>query len=920
MVMKVNNINSVFFRSQNNTQETKPAQVSLPQIKELNKVTPDFKVTTPQKFTKLGIEQLGNGLQIHSYKLANGHRVSIVPMEGSPAVVKNYINVGSMNETADIKGISHFLEHMAFNGTNGENGHLKLEVGDSFKKIDELGGWANASTNYAITDYVNSSPLLEKSDLEQQIKVIAAMSEDLKLSDEMIEKEKHPVCSEINMILDDPQTIALDQTVRTLFNIKNPADEMVGGSVRHIKNLTRDDVLNYYNKYYTPDNMNLVITGDVNPDKVIELVAKNFNSKKIAHGTKFEEKLVPLQQTIRKDFTNNKARSTDIILGFAGPKNSDVRERVIYDIAKTYLQSHSVGLKQSLKQLNAYPFIESEKISTNPNSPRMIYLATNTSENNSEKALKVMFNTISHIQKPDSKTLSEIKTRILKAKENTFEYSADVNDIIGKAVLNNNLDYVTKYNSILESVTPEEVFDGVKKYFDLNKAAITVVHPQKEISFKGKSREPIDSKTISEYRLKNKFEIGLQNSKSNNISYNISLVTDKPYNKKPGVIEVLNSMYSMGLSNMNENEFSKFKEQNNINLNASVSNTSLDIFSDSSFDNRKLIFDSAQKLLYSPRFTEENLAKAKERIKDCLLRQQETAYSQYLNDDAKNHPYYFSDEEVLANIDNITLDDVKECHKYLLENSRGVITANIPEEHSEVKNEILKVSSKLKQVLPNNIKSFEVYKENNKAKVLTSVNNNSQADIMQMHQFKCENTIQEAVLGRITNSILSSSSIGLFDTLREKEHLAYSVYSTIEKTGDRGEISCNILTTTDNKEIDEISYDNVQKSIDGFNRQIGELKAGKFTDKDLENAKRSMKASLLENEGVHAKLDNLHYGLNSNYGITYANKLYREIDKITKQDIIDFANKIFQNPPIYSIVASKDTLNYNKDYLEALEA
>lgn len=67
-----------------------------------------------------------------------------------------------MNETANIKGISHFLEHMAFNGTNGENGHIKLEAGDSFKKIDELGGWANASTNYAITDYVNSTPLLDK--------------------------------------------------------------------------------------------------------------------------------------------------------------------------------------------------------------------------------------------------------------------------------------------------------------------------------------------------------------------------------------------------------------------------------------------------------------------------------------------------------------------------------------------------------------------------------------------------------------------------------------------------------------------------------------------------------------------------------------------------------------------------------------
>ena len=47
-----------------------------------------------------------------------------------------------------------------------------------------------------------------------------------------------PVCSEINMILDRPSTIALDQTVRTLFNVKSSADELIAGSVKHIKNLS----------------------------------------------------------------------------------------------------------------------------------------------------------------------------------------------------------------------------------------------------------------------------------------------------------------------------------------------------------------------------------------------------------------------------------------------------------------------------------------------------------------------------------------------------------------------------------------------------------------------------------------------------------------------------------------------------------
>ena len=114
--------------------------------------------------------------------------------------------------------------------------------------------------------------------------------------------------------------------------------------------------------------------------------------------------------------------------------------------------------------------------------------------------------------------------------------------------------------------------------------------------------------------------------------------------------------------------------------------------------------------------------------------------------------------------------------------------------------------------------------------------------------------------------------------------------------------------------------EDVKKSIDGFNRQIAKLKAGEFTDKDLENAKLAMKANLLNTEGSSKKLDTINLGLNSKYGITYANKLYNEIDTITKQEIVDFAEKIFRNPPVYSIAASKDTLENNKDYFKTLEA
>ena len=274
----------------------------------------------------------------------------------------------------------------------------------------------------------------------------------------------------------------------------------------------------------------------------------------------------------------------------------------------------------------------------------------------------------------------------------------------------------------------------------------------------------------------------------------------------------------------------------------------------------------------------------------------------------------------MDSIDSITIDDVKECHKYLLENSRGTITVSMPVSlDKKYKNEILESVKNLNPVQPNIIETLELYRPNKNTKVLTKENSNSQADIMEVFKFKNNDTIKEILTARLMNSILSGSSIGLFDTLREKEHLAYSVYSDINRVGDESEISLNILTTTDNKNIGEINYDNVKKSINGFNRQINELVNGNFTDKDLENAKRYLKASLLINEGADDKLSVLHSGMNSLHGIEYFNKLYNEIDSITKDDITNFAQNVFSSKPIYSIVASKDTLDANKEFFAKLE-
>ena len=151
------------------------------------------------------------------------------------------------------------------------------------------------------------------------------------------------------------------------------------------------------------------------------------------------------------------------------------------------------------------------------------------------------------------------------------------------------------------------------------------------------------------------------------------------------------------------------------------------------------------------------------------------------------------------------------------------------------------------------------------------------------------------------------------------EELAYSVRADFGATGNSGKISCKILTTTDNKETGELTYENVVKSIGGFSNQISALLNSKYTDDDLESAKRALKADLLINEGQYRKFSTIYSNVRTKQGVNYDNEVYELIDKITREDIQKYALHMFGNKPIYSIVASKDTLNANNEFFEGLK-
>src|SRR5574344_204894 len=189
---------------------------------EIRETSPVYNVKTPLSYRLESTIKMPNGIIGNCYRLSNGQKVIIIPKEGE-TTIRTFVNTGSMNEPDNLRGISHFIEHNLFNGSEG------LKSGEFFQKVHEMGGDTNASTCYSSTNYYISSNLLNKEDFEDMVKLHASMLETPRFAPEMLDKEKGIISSEINMITQNPENINVNKAIKNLYNIKTSSTDMIGG-------------------------------------------------------------------------------------------------------------------------------------------------------------------------------------------------------------------------------------------------------------------------------------------------------------------------------------------------------------------------------------------------------------------------------------------------------------------------------------------------------------------------------------------------------------------------------------------------------------------------------------------------------------------------------------------------------------------
>lgn len=937
------NVNYINLYNQTKTQDVAtPPQTKTNQTELPSKVASDFNVKVPQTYTKLGVEKMANGQEIHCYKLANGQRVMIAPMKSPKTFVNTYVNTGAMNEKDGERGISHFNEHMAFNGTLGTDGYMKLGVGDVFRKVAEMGGETNASTGMAETNYTIGIPQFNKEDLETAVAMQAAMMNNLEMSDEMVEKEHGPVCSEINMYSDFMPNKANNIATKNLYNVQSSSEDLVAGRVDNIQNVDKKKVTDYYKNNYYPANMTTVITGDVEPEEAVKLIAKHFRGENKPNLDRRFEKLTPIEKTVRKDIISDKAVSTNGTICFNGPANNDAKAQAAIDVAMgiLFLKSNS-RIAAPLKEINAGITPNCSRVSTIPTDGVEISFDIDVPETNSEKALKRLFTELNNFKVKDENELEQVKTSLKSKYQDRYEDPDRLNYIIGSGSLSFGISDITNQEKIIDSLTAKDVEDAVHKYMDTSKASVAVVHPasvtneslktnydkvnNSQVSFKGgvHHSSPIDKTKISNYKLNNNYDIALYDTPQNsNAKAKITYTPKNIIESKPGTEVLLLRMLKDKTANKDVDAFGDYLDKNNISQSISVKEGGvIEISGKMPASNVQNFINITQEQLMMPKFDEATFNKQKDIVKEILSTNEPDAKEGLLKTMYPNSTFGYTAKDILDNIDKVTLNDVKDLYSNIMTNSSATVAVAAPMADRKVQNSVLSSFAQMPAVQLNQPKPYELYKPTEKSKVVTKEAPHSQAEIIQAYNFKDNGNLRDSVAFSLMNRILSNGdTTGLFNNLREKEKLAYAVSSAYSGAGDNSYVACEILTTTDNNDTGEHTYDNVQKSIKGFTNQINKMKNGEFTDKELEIAKKEFKDRLRTSSyGQKNVVEAINNGQTTPYGSNMINEKFDIIDSMTKEDVQKAAQYAFANKPIYSIVASKDTLEANKNFFNELE-
>ena len=322
---------------------------------------------------------------VKKHYLDNGLEILTIKKDTQIASINLGVKVGAIYESLEEKGISHFIEHMLFKGTNKRNNE---ELND---ELQSLGGEYNAYTDYNSTVYTISC-LSEE--LENACILLGDMITSSNFPEEEIERERGVILAEMRTSKDDIEDLSFKRVNEVAFN-SSPLRYDVTGLEEVVKGLKRDDIKRFYNKYYTPKNSLITMVSSMEHEDAKELISREFSNwqgaEEVEHPVICEDN-TPLKKV---SYKNDMEQSTIVYLYtfYHLDKNDELALRILnhrLGESSNSLLFREVREKKGLAY-DIYTHLDMTK------NVKTLYVYTAVSDEDVEEAIRAIDETLNNV-------------------------------------------------------------------------------------------------------------------------------------------------------------------------------------------------------------------------------------------------------------------------------------------------------------------------------------------------------------------------------------------------------------------------------------------------------------------------------------------------------------------------------------------
>ena len=814
------------------------------------------------------------------YTLSNGMKIILKEKNAAPMIASIiYVNAGSKYETDFNNGVTHFLEHLLFDGTKSKS---REEITEGIKS---RGGYINAFTRKELTCYM---VLMPKDFIEFGLDVQSDMLFNSILPDSELAKERKVVIEEIKKDEDN-----IDSHVEDFFASQaykgTPYSRTVLGYENIIATISKQEILDYYHTYYKPNNMMALLIGDFSTENMIELMERYFGGitatplppqKKIEYTP-------PLETSVK--YKEADTKNTYVSLSFAAPHFSDP-DFYVFDVITEILNSGETSPLYQALVSEEYPLaidLSADLEMQKEFSALNIFITTDSPDK-----VDAILETTADVMRSlsEQKVEEAFVQRIIVSRKASDYYLEERLHFYGmlkaSILVTAGYDFLESYIDQLEFVTPEGIQKVSGRYFSDPKYIATVLTPEKE---KKMTAAEAKKSIYKKESLPNGLTLIVKSNPDSRV-LGINILGKNRSAMEPegktGIADFTNRMLLKGTLSRSaekisedlaaigaeitlvDNPYIPYDDLYTTPLFTFIKFKTIDEFADQGIE---LLGD----IVKNPSFPENEIEKVRNEMIGLLKRSEGSTYQEarrlYYSELFKDHPYSKSPIGDMMSLGSITQKDLLEFHQRFYSAGNIIITVVSNLQPDEI---IQKIKDNFSDISQAEFVPAEIPE----VKPLTSPSQvEKEMEKEQVYIYLggvlpgINSPDKEALV--VMNSILSSR-LGL--NLREKQGLAYSVGSSISLDKEFGWYIVSTGTRPENYEI----------ALEGIKKQIQDVKNTMPTDEELEKAKNGIWGRMLMYR--LSRINQAYWmGVNEFKGLGYDYDEYY-IDKIkavTKEDV-----------------------------------